>query len=66
MKLLKIGEDFYNVNAIVRITPLKQGYFKIQLADGNSFPVTEHNLTNIISFISPEILETEKADVPHD
>lgn len=66
MKLLKIGEDYYNTAQILRIVRVEEDYAKIYLA-GKEHPisVSKETLEEIFEFVGKEETEIEQVTIPY-
>lgn len=65
MKLVKIADEYFNVNSIYRIVPIK-GYARLHFVADKRVDVTQETLNKILEFAETEVIEIETVSIPHD
>jgi len=66
MKLIKIEGEYFNVNSIYRIVPIKGNYARLHFVADKRVDVTQETLNKILEFAGAESLEIEPISIPHD
>ena len=66
MKLLKIDGEYFNVDSIYRIVPIKGNYARLHFVADKRVDVTQETLNKILEFAGIEALEIETVSIPHD
>jgi hypothetical protein len=64
MKLIKIGDEYFNVNAIYRIAPMQENITRLYFVADKRIDVTNETLEKILSFAEASSLEIEEVHAP--